>query len=56
MDRREALKATSLILGYSLTAGTAAALLGGCKAETSTGWKPKTLSEDDGNLLAEICE
>lgn len=56
MDRREALKATSLILGYSLTAGTAAALLGGCKAETSTGWKPKTLSEDEGNLLAEICE
>jgi hypothetical protein len=56
MDRREALKATSLILGYSLTAGTAAALLGGCKADTSDGWKPLTLTEDQASMLAEVCE
>ncbi|MBC7886026.1 MAG: gluconate 2-dehydrogenase subunit 3 family protein [Saprospiraceae bacterium] len=56
MDRREALKATSLFLGYTLTAGSAAALLGGCKAETSTGWQPKTLSSQQSELLAEICE
>lgn len=56
MDRREALKATSLFLGYTLTAGTAAALLGGCKAETSSDWNPVTLSTDQVNLLAEICE
>lgn len=56
MDRREALKATSMILGYSLTSGTAAALLGGCKAETKSDWQPKILSEDEGNLLGEICE
>ena len=56
MDRREALKATSLFLGYTLTAGSAVALLGGCKAETSGDWQAKTLSEEESNLLAEICE
>lgn len=56
MDRREALKVTSLILGYSMTAGTAAALLGGCKAEKSSDWQPVTLSIDETDLLSEICE
>ena len=56
MDRREALKASSLILGYTLTAGTAAALLQGCKAETKSDWTPKTLSQEQADLLAEICE
>lgn len=56
MDRREVLKATSLLLGYSLTAGTASALLGGCKASTSGDWQPSTLSQDELDLLAEVCE
>jgi Gluconate 2-dehydrogenase subunit 3 len=56
MDRREALKATTLFLGYSLTAGAASALLGGCKAETSSDWQPKTLDNQEAELLAEICE
>lgn len=56
MDRREVLKISSMLLGYSLTAGAATALLSGCKAETSTDWQPTTLSGDESNLLAEICE
>ena len=56
MDRREALKATTLFLGYSLTAGATSALLGGCKAETSSDWQPKTLDNQEAELLAEICE
>jgi hypothetical protein len=56
MDRREALKASSLILGYTLTAGTAAALLNGCKAETKSDWTPKTLSQEKVDMVAEICE
>lgn len=56
MDRREALKATSLILGYTLTAGTTAAILHGCKADTSLDWTPQAMSSDDAKLLAEICE
>jgi gluconate 2-dehydrogenase gamma chain len=56
MDRREALKTTSLILGYSLTAGTTAAILHGCKADKATDWSPMILNADEANLLAEICE
>jgi Gluconate 2-dehydrogenase subunit 3 len=56
MDRREALKATSIFLGYTLTAGTAAALLGGCKAEQGSGWKAISLNSNQSVLLAEICE
>jgi hypothetical protein len=56
MDRREALKATTLFLGYTLTASTAAAILNGCKADKSIGWEPKTFSVDQGELLAEVCE
>jgi hypothetical protein len=56
MDRREALKATTMFLGYTLTAGTTAAILNGCKADKSPDWIPKTFSADQGDLLAEICE
>jgi Gluconate 2-dehydrogenase subunit 3 len=56
MDRREILKVSTLLLGYSLTAGTTAALLGGCKAETARDWTPKTLTNQEADLLAEICE
>ncbi|MBK9257542.1 MAG: gluconate 2-dehydrogenase subunit 3 family protein [Saprospiraceae bacterium] len=56
MDRREALKATSLILGYTLTAGTTAAILHGCKAESSSDWTPEILSQQESTLLAEVCE
>ena len=56
MERREALKTTSLILGYTLTAGTTAAILHGCKADNAIDWSPKALKEDEASLLAEICE
>jgi hypothetical protein len=56
MDRREVLKVTSLFLGYTLTGSAAAALLGGCKAETSTDWQAKTFSDDEISLIADICE
>jgi hypothetical protein len=52
MDRREALK----FVGYTLTIGTTAAILDGCKADKSTGWVPKTFSTEEGDLMAEICE
>ncbi|MBK8626444.1 MAG: gluconate 2-dehydrogenase subunit 3 family protein [Saprospiraceae bacterium] len=56
MDRREVLKISSLLLGYTLTGSAAVALLNGCKAETSADWQPKSFSEDEVSLLAEICE
>jgi hypothetical protein len=56
MDRREVLKTTTLLLGYTLTAGTTAAILNGCKADRSTDWQPAALSNDEIQLLSEICE
>lgn len=56
MDRREVLKTSGLLLGYALSAGTTAALLGGCTANTDKDWNPKTLSNEEVDLLAEICE
>lgn len=56
MDRREALKLSTYILGYSLTAGTTAALLGGCKAKSGLDWYPQSLSSDEAVLLEEVCE
>lgn len=55
MDRREVLKVSSIFLGYALTAGTASAILGGCKASVDTEI-PKTLTSNEVNLLGEICE
>jgi hypothetical protein len=56
MDRREVLKTSTMLLGYALTAGTTAALIGGCKASTDSDWKPATLSVDEVDLLGDICE
>ena len=56
MDRREALKATSMILGYTLTAGTTMAIMHGCKADASLDWIPVMLTQDEALLLAEITE
>lgn len=56
MDRREALKISTLFVGYTLTAGSVAALMGGCKADTSVGWQPSFLSSTEADLLAEVCE
>ena len=35
MDRREVLKLSSAILGYTIVGGTAAAVLSGCKSDAS---------------------
>ncbi|MFZ1703374.1 MAG: gluconate 2-dehydrogenase subunit 3 family protein [Saprospiraceae bacterium] len=56
MDRREALKFTSLILGYSLTGTSAMVLFQGCKIETNLDWTPKFFSQQEINLIAEIAE
>ena len=56
MNRRQVLKTSSMILGYALTASAATAILNGCKADTSVDWKPKNLSVDQNNLVAEISE
>ena len=56
MKRREALKTTGLALGYSLSAGTVAAIMNGCKAPTETGWMPSTVDQPTIELIAEVAE
>jgi hypothetical protein len=56
MDRREALKTASLILGYSLTGSSAFVLLEGCKADTKNDWEPRFFSDSEIKLIADIAE
>ena len=54
MDRREALKRTSLILGYAVSAPVLSAMLNGCKAKLN--YKPVFFSEDQARMVGEIAE
>ncbi|MBT8233452.1 MAG: gluconate 2-dehydrogenase subunit 3 family protein [Saprospiraceae bacterium] len=56
MDRREAIKTSSLILGYAVTATTAAAVLNGCQADRSIDWTPKYLDKKQALLVGDISE
>jgi hypothetical protein len=56
MERRDILKASAIFLGYGLVGGTSVAVLNGCKADTSDGWKPSFFSQDEIDMLAEVSE
>ncbi|MDF1697237.1 MAG: gluconate 2-dehydrogenase subunit 3 family protein [Saprospiraceae bacterium] len=56
MDRRDILKASAIFLGYGLVGGTSIAVLNGCKADTSDGWKPSFFTADQIDTLAEVAE
>ena len=56
MKRRDVLKTTGLALGYSLSAGTVAAIMNGCKAPTEPGWTPSAVDHKTIDLIAEVAE
>lgn len=56
MDRREALKRTSIVLGYAVSAPVVAAFLDSCKAKPALNYKPVFLNEDEARLVAEVTE
>lgn len=56
MDRREILKTSALILGYAVTAGTAAAVLNGCMADRALDWNPNYLDLDKSFMVGDIAE
>ncbi len=57
MQRREALKRISLVLGGALSAPTLAGVLGGCKAGPLDGfYVPRTLTLDQYDLVATLTE
>jgi hypothetical protein len=56
MNRREALKQTSMILGYTVSVPVLAAFLDGCKAKPELNYKPIFFTEDEARMVAEIAE
>ena len=56
MDRREAIKTTSLIMGFTLTGAALTGTLNGCKADSSAGWKPQSIDASSDAFLMELSE
>ena len=58
MNRREALQRVSWLVGGSVSAPLAAAVLSGCRTEpdTATDWSPQFLSAEQDALVAEVTE
>ncbi|NND07292.1 MAG: gluconate 2-dehydrogenase subunit 3 family protein [Saprospiraceae bacterium] len=57
INRREALRRSTYILGGALSASTVAAVLSGCKpSSTAPDWLPEHLAPDQAMTVAEIAE
>lgn len=60
MERREAIKHTSLLLGFSLSASAVAAVMSGCRSEVPDDpeqpWEPVFFDNDQADLVAELTE
>ncbi len=56
MDRREALRISSILLGGSLSAATISGVLNGCKADPTSDWTPSFINKDHAKSLSELCE
>lgn len=56
MNRREALRKSTLLLGGALSASTVAAVMSGCKAPMDPDWTPSTMTRDQAEIVAEVCE
>lgn len=56
INRREAIKRVSLIMGGALSSSAIAGVLQGCSAERELDWKPKFLSQDQAATVSEIAE
>jgi gluconate 2-dehydrogenase gamma chain len=56
MDRRSALKSVSILVGGALSSGAIAALVSGCKTDTSDGWVARFFTADQVKLFSEAAE
>ena len=55
MERREALKMTSLLLGYTL-GGSALVIWEGCKSAPQLNWTPQFFSPDNILIISDVAE
>jgi len=56
IDRRQALKRISALVGGALSAPTLAGILSGCRAEKGESWSPSALNEHQNELVIRISQ
>lgn len=56
MNRRDAIKQASILLGGVLSASAISGVMAGCKAEPKIDWTPKYFSSEEGSLIEAIVE
>ncbi len=56
MNRREALKNTTLIAGYTFLVGAGLSTVSSCKVDSTPTWVPDFLTQEQVDLVAEIAE
>ena len=56
MDRREAIKRTSLVLGFALSAPVVAGILKGCKPAPELAFRPEFFSPEQALTISELTE
>ena len=62
MDRRNAIKRTALLLGYSVSAFSVSVVMSGCKADSEViangleSWTPNIMTKGQGQILAHLAE
>lgn len=56
MNRRDAIKQASILLGGVLSASAISGVMSGCKADPKLDWAPKYFSSEEGSLLEAIAE
>lgn len=56
MDRREAIKRTSLLLGGALSASAITGIMQGCQPTGALDWEPLFLSSEEASLLTSITD
>jgi len=56
INRREALRKTSLLMGGALSSSMVAGILAGCQTEEAAGWQPEFLSKEQADLVAALTQ
>lgn len=56
MDRREAIKRTSLLLGGALSASAITGIMQGCQPTGALDWEPVFLSSEEASLVTSIAD
>lgn len=56
MNRRELLQRVAWLMGGTLSAPAALAVLNGCSAKPSAGWHPLFLSQEEGAMVADVAD